>query len=819
MLRNLLTVALRNIQRQRFFTLLHILGLSIGLACCILITIFTWHELSYDQFHEKADRIYRINQTFIWGDDDALFGSTGPAVKGAIGNEVPEFESMTRVYTPGSSLISYTQNSGEYVVFEEENLLAVDSNFLEVFTFPLLEGNLKTALTNPHSIILTQSMAEKYFGDAPAIGKQLEVGEGDEQRTFQVTGITRDVPENSHIQFDGLISMSSIPRVRNSEDSWIWTTFVTFGVLRPDADPAVVAEKVAAVPGKYLEAFLQKYRGISYREFLDSGEEWNLYIQPLTDIHLRSNHVYSRLNETGDIQTIYILWLIGGLVLVLSLINFVNLSTARATTRAKEVGIRKVIGSDRKMLVFQFLTESTLIVLFSAIIGLFLAELLIPLVNQTLDISLTLNKLLAPGTMVLFCSLVLFIAFLGGLYPAFYLSAFRPSEVLKGKLGQGLKGKQVRNALVTVQFAISIMMIGSTLIIYDQVNYWQNLDLGFDRENKLVIEHAERLGTSVESFKNEILSNPMVEQMTLSSDTPPIIFDFDNFEMRGVENKQLSVNYLTGDEHFTDVFGLQLTHGRGLSKAFNDSTNVVVNEALTRSFGFSDPKDALNQHITYYEQPFRIVGIISDFNTSLSSQTYPFALFGTEAPIYSDRSKELTVSFRKDASADELRNLIAHVKALWLEKNPKSPFSYTFVDQDYLRVFESAIRFGKILSALSILAIGIACLGLIGLVAFVIERRNKEIGIRKVLGASVTSIWVLLSTDFGKLLILGFVLGAPCSWFLMSKWIENYPIRDELSIFTLVIAGGLMLLIAVLTTSFQTLKASRVNPVDYLREE
>ncbi len=818
MLSNLLTVAIRTISRQKFFAFIHLVGLSLGLMVCIIITLFSINEISYDQFHSKADRIYRINQTFIWGDDDALFGSTGPAVMHAINEEVPEFEALTRVHPVGAQIISNAK-AGQSILFEEENILAVDENFLSIFTFPLRVGNQETALSNPNAVILTDEMAAKYFPDEEAIGKNLEIGEGASKKSYKVTGVTASVPSNSHIQFDFLISMRSLPAVANRRDSWMWTTFVTFGLLREDASPDLVAEKVAAVPGKYLEAFLQKYRGISYAEFLESGEEWDLYIQPFLDIHLKSNHVYSRLNQTGNIQNLYILWVIGGLILGLSLINFINLSTAKSASRAREVGIRKVIGSGRTLLIYQFITESLLYVVSSVMIAFFLSELMLPFFNEVAGTDLDTSLLVNPVAIgcILFSTAV--IALLGGMYPAFYLSSFEPAKVLKGKIAQGLKGGKVRNVLVTAQFSISIAMIACTLIVHDQVKFWTNYDLGFDRENKIIIENVNRLDGQAESFKNSLLSNPKVERASITSDTPPLIFDFDNFTRQEGQGYNISVNYLTADEDFMDLFDLQLIHGRGIQQGFNDSTNIVVNEYLTNAFGFESTEAAMGKKITYGHSDFRIIGVMKDFNTSLSNTNYPMAILDHQAPIFRNPNTKVVVDFNESLTAEEVQALLQEFEEIWQSFTAKSPFSYSFVDQEYQNLFTQTINFGRVLTGFAVLAVIIACLGLIGLVAFVIEKRNKEIGVRKVLGASILNIWVMLSSDFGKLLALGFVIAAPITWYVMNQWIQDFPLRTDISIVTIVSAGVLMILISALTTSFQTIKASKINPVDYLKEE
>lgn len=818
MLRNLLTVAIRNLKRQKFFSILHIIGLAIGVSACLNVWLYSCHELSFDRFHEKAERIVRVNQTFIWGDTDNLFGSTGPAVIHALRSEVPEFESLTRAHTPGSRLVSY-QAADKLLVFEEDNIIAADSNFLEVFTFPLLKGNPSTALVNPNSVVVTASTAERYFGTTDALGKQLEMGEGDDKKTFLVTGVAADIPNNSHIEFDFLLSMTSFPRVKYQADSWMWTTFITFGVLRPDADLEQTARKVAQVPGKYLEPFLQKYRGISYEEFKATGEEWNLYIQPLLDIHLYSSNVYARLNEVNDIKTLYILWMVAGLTLLLSLINFINLSTARSTARAKEVGVRKVIGSGRSLLVFQFLAESIVLSLAAVALGVLLTEMSIPLLNQTMGTSLSLAPVYTALALPILLLLAIGMGTIAGLYPAFYLSAFRPAQVLKGTIQGGTKGTRVRNLLVTMQFAISIGLIGGTLLIQDQVNYWQSFDLGFDRDNKVIIQHANRLGSSFEVFKNELLSNPLIADVTYSSDTPPLVHDFDNFILKGKEEKQLSINYVTADEHFTEVFGLRLTHGRTFDEAFNESNHIIVNKQLTQSMGFASPQDALQQKLVSSGKEFTIIGVVDDFTTSLSGTQYPFAIFANNAPMYRDSNYELTLNLSREAKPEELTLLLQELENLWQASSPTAPFAYTFVDQEYMQLFNQAILFGEMLSALAILAVIIACLGLIGLIAYVIDKRNKEIGIRKVLGASILNIWVLLSRDFGKLLALGFVIAVPCTWYLMGLWLEDYPVRASISVLTLLTAGGIMCITTLLTMSIQTIKAAHIDPVKYLKEE
>jgi putative ABC transport system permease protein len=819
MFRNLVVVTFRNLFRHRFFSIINLLGLSIGFGACLVIWLYVTHERSYDSFHVNADRIYRINQTFIWGDDDALFSSTGPAVRQAIADQVPEFEQLTRLHTPGSSIISSSNESNELMVFDEENILAADDNFFDIFSFELAQGNPNTALSGPNSVVITETTAKKFFNEKNALGQELVYGEGARSKTLKITGVVKDIPLNSHIQFDYLISMATYPRIKQAHDSWMWTTFVTFGLLRSDANPEVVATKVADVPGKYLEAFLQKYRGISYEEFLASGETWDLYMQPLKDVHLSSGEVYSRLSQTSNKQVIYILLFVGALIFSLSMINYVNLSTAKATTRAKEVGVRKVIGSSKLQLIRQFLFESLLYVLIASATALLLVESTLPFINDATGLALSLVTSLQPQNWILFGMVVLGVSMISSIYPAWILSSFSPSSVLKTSSTPLSGGNGLRNALVAIQFSISILMIASTLIISDQVNFLKNLDLGFDRNNQLVVRNVQRLNHNLEPFAEELRTYAQVEHVSISSDTPPMIFDFDNFYRDGDDNINLAVNYLTADEHFLDTYDLNLIKGRNLSRAFNDSLNIVVNRQFLKSFQLGNPEEALKQKIKYNQSEFTIVGVMDDFETSLSNQTYPTAILDPDAPIFRNPKTHITVKMSDNLTGDQMKSMVATIQELWNQNQQQLPFDYTFADQEYNELFQENIQFGKLMGTLAVLSIVIACLGLIGLVAFVLEKRKKEIGIRKVLGASIHQIWMMLSRSFGWLMLIGLFVGGSMSWIIMQNWVAEFAVRKELTIWPVIFSGVIMLGIALGAVSMQIINAARVNPVDYLHEE
>ncbi|MEL6556876.1 MAG: FtsX-like permease family protein [Bacteroidota bacterium] len=821
MIFNLLKVAFRNIRKEKFFSILNIMGLAVGTCCVLFITLYISDELTFDSFHQNADRIYRINQTFIWGEDSNLFGSTGPAVADAVRSEIPEFEEVTRAHTPGALSVSYEQKQ-PYKIFDETGVLAVDSNFFSVFTFPSVEGNQETMLDQPNSVVLTMETKEKYFGKENAMGELLWIGEKENRKAYQVTGILQDVPTNSHVDFDMLISMSSIPAVKKRNWSWIWTTFVTFGLLNEDADVAEIqlAERLAEAPRKHAGVSLKRLQNMTFEEWEADGKEWKLYSQPLLDIHLHSTNVYSRLNNVSDIKMIYIFGTIGVLILIMCLINFVNLTTARSFGRAKEIGIRKVVGSSKGYLVFQFLTESILISAIAIMIGAFMAEWLMPLFNslsgKELSFAITEKPLWA---LLLILSPVL-LGTLAGLYPAFFMTSFATLQSLKNKVGDSKGNGGLRNALVVVQFTFSIIFIASTVIVFNQLSFQKNLDLGFNRDNKLIIERIDRLGeASAQSFIDKLEQISQVQTVTVSDATPPQIYNFDNFSLKGSDQSEFPVNYIIADEKFTEAYELKLMAGRPFKENFNESNRGLVNEAMVRFLGFQTNEEAVGEKLLYYGQELEIIGIIGDFNMDFSPQIRPFAIFAEDSELFSFPGRHISVAFREDVPSDELMGLINGMEQEWTLINGNAPFNYAFLDQRFESVFRSTLLFGKILSTFSILAVFIAILGMIGLITYVIQKRSKEIGVRKVLGASVTNILFLLSSRFGTLLLIAFVISIPLTWYGMDIWLQDFAQRRQIQIYDFLIGGLLMMFITVVATSYQTIRASLTNPINVLKDE
>lgn len=812
-----MTMALRSARKEKVFSTLNVLGLALGFSACLYIGMYVLDETRYDTFHEHAPNIYRINQTFIWGDTDKLFGSTGPGVMPAIQAEVPEFEVMTRIHVLDNQFISTQKTSSK--LLEESRLYAADSTFFKVFTFPLLQGDPNTALVNPNSIVLTESIAKKYFGNQDAYGQQVMLGEEGDEVSYQVTGIAMDVPRNSHIQFHALTSLSSIRRMKYGGDTWWWTTFVTFGRLRSDADPELVAQKVAQVPGKYLGAFLQKYQGITYEEFLESGEDWDMYIQPMLDIRLFSQHVFSRLNQTTDIQTIYILGTIAILILLLSIINFVNLTTARAAKRGKEVGIRKTLGSNKKLLVQQFLVEAMCFTAVAVVLSFVLIGVLLPFTNFISGKSLPSSLLFDPVILAAGFIGILVVGLVAGLYPAFVLSAFRPLQVLKGQLKHGKIGVVTRNALVVLQFTISIGLISGAMIIQQHVQHWMEMDLGFDRSNKLVIEGINRLQQSMGSFEEKIRSMSEVEAVSFSSDTPPYLWDVDEGLRLSESEKEIKFSFMDIDEHFIDMYDLELVAGRNFTGSTADKHHVLVDESVLEAFDIQNPEEAIGRTLLYDNLKTQIIGVFKSLITEVNWEQSPIVLYYKGGGNIHLSGRVLSVTFKRSPSGDEMTHVLQKIEKEWSTFSPNRPLRYAFSDQEYEQIFAPTIRLGKVINLYAALAIFIAGLGLTGLLAYMIERRNKELGVRKVLGAPITHLLKLLTVDFTRLMGVGFVFASAASWWVMNRWSEEFIYRVPINFWTFVWAGLLMLGISLIIMSFQSVKAALSNPIRYLREE
>ena len=795
MLQNMFKMAWRNAVRQKQFTILNLLGLSIGITASLFITLYITDELSYDNFHEKADRIYRVNQPFIWGDRNQEFGSTGPGVGLALAQELPEIEKVVRIHQPGEFIVT-SEEGKDTRSFEETDIFHADEGFFKVFSFGLIAGNPEDALKKPHSIVITASTARKYFGTTEALGKVLELKQGNGSEDYQVTGIVADLPANSHIDFDFLISMSSNERAMRQNWSWLWTTFVTYILVEEEADISLLRKKMQEVPPKHAATTTQRIFNQTYEEYVAAeGSPWTLYLQPISKIYLHSTNSGNRLGPIGNIQYVYIFSAIGLLILVLSSVNFMNLATAQSARRAKEVGVRKVLGSQRKSLITQFIFESVLFTAISTAVALMIAAATIRYFNTITSKSLSVSTNLSDPLFVVAISLfVLFLGLLAGSYPAFYLSSFKPVQVLKGKFQSSLKGKLLRNTLVVFQFTISIGLIICAFFVQKQLSYTRNHQLGFDKDNLLVIHNAELLGESLESFKNSLQQNPFFKNVTISDAVPPHVGFQDKYKPYGSESHEITIDRIKADEDFMNTLGLEIIAGRGFSQAFEtDRMGVVLNESAVKALGWGttdrfaeDPP--VGKYLLYpggNDAKFEVIGVVKDFNfASLQFDISPLAFFKTE----NERVFELPrrfISIRLEPAMltgkGSVQEAIASVEASWNDWNPPMAFEYSFLDDNFYSAFASEQTMGQVLNIFTFIALLIACLGLFGLAAFSAEQKTKELGIRKVLGASGMHLTILFSKEFTRLILVALILAIPLAYYFSNSWLAKFEYRTSVN--------------------------------------
>lgn len=796
MLKIHLKTAYRNLIKNKSFTAINILGLSVGLATCLLIVLYVADELSYDHYNLYKDRIYRIStHGHLNGNDNTFAGSEKPWT--VLVKDFPGVE-KTAFFVPLNSLFLSSQRifvrKGQTNI-QEQWVVYTTSAIFDLFTLPAVDG--KPALDAPHTAVISESAALKYFNTTRATGKTLTIND---TIVYQVTAVVKDVPSASHFHYDLFLSYASIPEYQRG--GWGYASLHQYVLLKPGADT------------HRLEAQMQKTAYANYPASVhEHGNSLKYILTPLLDLHLRGP-AQNELSDKGNIQYVYTFSVIAVFILLIACVNFMNLSTARSANRAKEVGVRKVLGSARALLIIQFLTESILVVLVAALIAVGLAWLAMPLFNQLAAKELAFTfasfKWLLPGLLFI----VLVVGLLAGSYPAFYLSAFQPVRVLKGTLATGFKSSFLRSFLVVFQFSISIFLIVGTLVIYDQLRFIHDKDLGFDRSQVLVIKNTGPLGNNADILKRELAQMSGVKSVTMTTYVPT---GSDRnitglFPALPIDIKQdVLSEFWPTDTAYLRTMGIQLLKGRNfMADMGSDSSALIVNEAFVKRFGFKDPIGKPIYRFSFGLQQFHIIGVMKDFNfSSLRDPIKPVALVGTQ-----DRG---AISAR--ISTAQLPSLLAQLKARWAALSPNQSLDYSFMDQDFDAAYRSEQRVGGIFIAFSSLAILIACLGLFGLAAYAAEQRTKEIGIRKVLGASVGGIVQLLSLDFIKLVGIAILIAAPLAWYAMNRWLQDFAYRITISWWVLAAAGVLALLIAFLTVSFQSVRAALTNPVKSLRTE
>ncbi len=815
MLRNYLVVAVRNLIRNRAFSAINITGLALGLATCLLIGLYVGHELSYDRFHEKANRIVRVVFRGTMNGEQMREAVVMAPVAATLKANYPEVEAVTRIRDDGRPRVTYGGKQ-----FSEEKLAYVDPNFFDVFTLPMRKGDPRTALLRPNTLVLSATTARKYFGDADPLGKVLTFkGSG---AVFTVTGVMDDVPGNSHFHFDLFASMAGYPDA--TDDNWLRSNFYTYVVLPAGYDYRRLQAKMPQVVERYMGPALEKMTGTSLAQFRKNGNDIGLFLQPLTSIHLYSDlKPQTELEPGGDARYVYVFGAIAVFMLLLACINFTNLSTAGAAKRAKEVGVRKVMGSARGALVRQFLTESALLTGLSLALALVLVYAALPLFNQFSGKTLHLDLLGTPWFLVGLVGLGALVSLLAGGYPAFFLSSFQPIATLKGgagRLGTGRRSVSLRSGLVVFQFFVSVSLIIGTVVVYQQLRYIQHTRLGYDKEQVLVVQGTWMLGEQNERlFQRKLLEDTRVVNASISGFLPagPSNNGLVTVNPDGNEGRMTRVAFFGVDHRYLPTLGMQVAAGRNFSPDFpTDSMAVLINETTARTFGWT--KDPLQHAIELPPMPgsgnavrkYQVVGVVRDFHfRSLHEQIGPLVMF------LSSNSGSIVAKVR---TAD-VSGLVASLKKQWSAFGTGEPFRYSFLNESYQATYQAELKTGQILALFAGLTVFVACLGLFGLAAFTAERRTKEIGVRKVLGASVTSIVALLSRDFLKPVAVAIGLASPVAWYAMHRWLEDFAYRTAIGWWVFVVAGLAAVVIALLTVSYQSVKAALTNPVKSLRNE
>jgi putative ABC transport system permease protein len=798
MLKNFLTIAFRNLVRHKGFSIINIFGLAIGITCCIIVSLFIKDELSYDKQNDHADRIYRVVKNFVNDDGSSTpDATTSPAIAAAIQKDIPEIEYVAKLF-PKPWGNNFYVRYGEKK-FMEENIYHADASLFDVFSFPFIKGDPKTALNNPNAIVLTESTAKKYFGNENPLGKRLEV---DDWAPCVVTAVIKDIPANAHFSFDILVPLTRFMNdpSRPANTFWGWYSFYTYIKLKPGADIAAVDKKI---------------RGIFKKNQPQSKDYF--YSQPLTSIHLTSN-LHSELKPNSDKIYSWIFGTIALFILLIACINYINLTTARFSLRAKEIGIRKVAGATKPALIRQFLSESVLLSLLASVVAIILAQLILPEVNIITNKQLVL---MPGGNMRIPCFvffLTIVVGVLAGLYPAVYLSSFQPAKVLKGEKLAGAKNISFRKILVVTQFSIFMIMITGTITIIQQVNFIQNSKLGLDKNHVIVVNDIAYLnGSEKTMLKNEFLQVPGVKTVAAADGVPGGVSWTRNVRYKGSQSNQL-INTLSVDEDFTAALGMEIKEGRNFyhSSASDTSIETILNETAARELGI--PAPFTGQQIIWNEDQHAkqkyyatIVGIVKDFHfASMKNEIKPFVFVANK-----NRRWNYTIKL----SGANIGQAIAGLKKIWDKNIQARPFQYAFLDETYAKLYASEMNFKQIFTWFTFVAIFIACLGLLGLSAFISEQRTKEIGIRKILGASVADIAVMLSANFVRLIAIASVISFPVAWWTMHIWLRNFAYRIDISWWTFPAATSFGFLTAIITIGFHAIKAAIANPVKSLRAE
>ncbi|MFC3881752.1 ABC transporter permease [Algoriphagus namhaensis] len=810
MLQNYLKIAWRNMLRNKALSFINITGLAIGVGTCLLIVLFVFNELSYDRYNEFADRIVRVNLEGKIG-DVVLNESTVMAPVGeTLVSEIPEVQSSVRVNNPRKN----TRITVGDKTIRSGTTAYVDPNFFEIFTLPFIQGDAKTALSKPFSIVLTSAQAKLIFGDVDPMNKNLYLEDMTLMGDYTVTGIIDEVPSNSHFHFDLFVSM--LGNADSKNQNWLSGSYTTYLLLNEAAEVASVQEKLPSIVEKYMSGQMKQGLGMSFEEFFAKGNFIRFKLMPLTGIHLDTQFDGpGQFEAGGDVKTIMIYSAIAIFMLLIACINFMNLSTAGASKRAKEIGIRKVMGSEKFQLIFQFLSESFISILLALVLGFIFAGLFLQFFNDFTGKSLSLLSLISLENIALLGFFVLVITILAGGYPAFFLSEFKPIDSLKKRFGKtGSSG--LRSGLVIFQFAVSVTLIIGTIVVNQQMYFIQDAEIGYDRDQLIILRDAGLLEENLDVFKSRIEADPRVLMVSKSAFVPAGPSDNNVQNLYSDVNPELPIRITQYgvDAAYIPTMGMEIVLGRNFSSEMgNENANIIINQTAARELGIAeDPIGQIVQQMSDLEggrQSLTVIGVLKDFNAkSLRDPISPLMM--KFDPYYS-----LIVK----ASPSDIPGLLNEMGKNWLGFNPGQPFNYAFLDELYNETYREEAKMGEFLTALSLLTIFVACLGLFGLVTFTAEQRVKEIGIRKVLGSSLSQIVTLLAKDFIKLVFISFLIAFPLGYYLMENWLQEFAFRINLEWWFFVVAGIITLMIALMTISFRSVKAALINPVKSLKSE
>lgn len=808
MLTNYLKIAWRNLLKNKTFSFINIAGLAAGLACFILIALYVMDEVSYDRYHENANRIYRIHSDIRFGGTDMNMAVTADPMGAVLKKEYPQIAEFTRLYANEGSKLFKKGNT--YI--SETRVTYADSTLFDVFTFPALAGNTKTALNEPNTVVINETTAKKYFGStASAMGKIIECSDNG-TKLYKVTAVIKDLSKNSHFIFDMFLSMDNVDY---QFGRYLSHNFHTYLLLKPGADYKAVEKKFPQYVNKYVLPQAKAVMQIdSINVFEKTGNRLAYSLMPLTAIHLHSARTVE-LGVNGSIQYVTIFGAVAMFILLIACINFMNLSTARSASRAKEVGIRKVLGTEKNALIQQFLAESTLTSFIAMALAVIFTGLTLGWFNNLAGKDFHLGELLQPKILVFLLLLPIVVGLIAGSYPAFFLSAFKPISVLKGKINTGIAKSNLRSSLVVFQFFASVVLITGTIIIYQQVNYIQSVKIGFKKDQVLIVDNNSMGTSTAEAFRNEVAKLSGVKASSFAGYLPVNNSSrSDNtWSTESVMNEKSGFNMQNWrvDYDYIPTLGMEIIKGRNFSKEFGgDSAALIINESTAALIGGNAVGKKLYASNDNGPLVYTIIGVVKNFNyESLRKNVSPLCLrLGNNrwASAYRVETKDM-------------KSLLAKVETKFKALSPGMPYHYSFLDESFNSMYRDEQRVGKLAFSFSVLAILIACLGLFGLATYMAEQRTKEIGIRKVLGASVSSIVQILSKDFIKLVMIASVFAIPLAWWAMNKWLQEFAYRIEVSWWVFAAAGVVAIVIAVLTVSSQAIRAALSNPVKSLRTE